>query len=189
MERSNYGQYEHTTGCRPASAAPTVRPQKPDSVIGLSITLFSPKRSNKPFVTLYLLMKVSSMALEAELNYPAIQRRSIENAMNGLLSLYRVNAVTYAPLYWATSSPSTKTLSLDSSSSANASFKASLTATSFTPLGVAYSLRLTRLGNETLGCRDDWVGAVQGREAERRREAGRRRREGTMTRAIDCRIN
>lgn len=45
---------EHTTGCRPASAAPTVRPQKPDSVIGLSMTLFSPNRSSNPFVTLYL---------------------------------------------------------------------------------------------------------------------------------------
>jgi hypothetical protein len=41
-------------GCRPASAAPTVRPAKPDSVMGLSITLFSPKRSRRPLVTLYL---------------------------------------------------------------------------------------------------------------------------------------
>jgi hypothetical protein len=42
-------------GCRPASAAPTVRPAKPDSVMGESITLFSPKRSRRPLVTLYLL--------------------------------------------------------------------------------------------------------------------------------------
>jgi hypothetical protein len=44
----------HTTGCKPARAAPTVRPAKPDSVIGLSITRLSPNRSNRPFVTLYL---------------------------------------------------------------------------------------------------------------------------------------
>jgi hypothetical protein len=41
-----------TMGWRPASAAPTVRPAKPDSVMGESITLFSPKRSRRPFVTL-----------------------------------------------------------------------------------------------------------------------------------------
>ena len=46
--------WSRTTGCKPANAAPTVRPQKPDSVIGLSMTLLSPNRSNKPFVTLYL---------------------------------------------------------------------------------------------------------------------------------------
>ena len=48
-----------TTGCKPANAAPTVRPQKPDSVIGLSMTLLSPNRSSKPFVTLYLFAGVS----------------------------------------------------------------------------------------------------------------------------------
>ena len=42
------------TGCRPASAAPTVRPQKPDSVMGESITRLSPNLSSSPFVTLYL---------------------------------------------------------------------------------------------------------------------------------------
>lgn len=42
------------TGCSPASAAPTVSPQKPDSVIGESITLLSPNLSKRPFVTLYL---------------------------------------------------------------------------------------------------------------------------------------
>jgi len=41
-----------TTGCKPARAAPTVNPQKPDSVIGLSMTLFSPNRSSRPLVTL-----------------------------------------------------------------------------------------------------------------------------------------
>jgi hypothetical protein len=41
-----------TMGCRPASAAPTVRPAKPDSVMGESMTLFSPKRSRRPLVTL-----------------------------------------------------------------------------------------------------------------------------------------
>lgn len=92
---------------------------------------------------------------------------------------------TYAPLYWATSSPSTNTLSLDWSSSARASFRASLTATSFTPLGVAYLLRFAFGGNEAEGCRTVRVGATKGREDARRREAGRRRREVTMARAVD----
>lgn len=48
-----------TTGCKPARAAPTVRPAKPDSVIGLSMTLLSPKRSNNPLVTLYLFGSIS----------------------------------------------------------------------------------------------------------------------------------
>lgn len=87
----------------------------------------------------------------------------------------------YAPLYWATSSPSTNTLSFDASSSARASFKASLTATSFTPLGVAYLLLLFKVvGNEAVGGKTDRGGARKGRECARRREAGRRRREGTM---------
>ena len=51
---SRCGKWEHTTGCKPANAAPTVRPAKPDSVIGLSMTLFSPNRSSSPLVTLYL---------------------------------------------------------------------------------------------------------------------------------------
>lgn len=88
---------------------------------------------------------------------------------------------TYAPLYWATSSPSTNTFSFDSSSSARASFKASLTATSFTPLGVAYLLLFTIVGNEAAGCKTDRVGAMRG---ERRREAGRRRREVIIARAV-----
>ena len=52
---STYGwELECTTGCKPANAAPTVRPANPDSVIGLSMTLFSPNRSRSPLVTLYL---------------------------------------------------------------------------------------------------------------------------------------
>ena len=47
-----------TTGCKPANAAPTVRPAKPDSVIGLSMTLFSPNLSSSPLVTLYLIQHV-----------------------------------------------------------------------------------------------------------------------------------
>jgi hypothetical protein len=43
-----------TTGCNPASAAPIVSPQNPDSVMGLSMTRLSPNLSNRPFVTLYL---------------------------------------------------------------------------------------------------------------------------------------
>lgn len=67
---------------------------------------------------------------------------------------------TYAPLYCATSSPSMKTLSLDSSSSASASFRASLTATSFVPLGVAYLLLLARFGKDATGRRKDLVGVA-----------------------------
>ena len=92
---------------------------------------------------------------------------------------------TYAPLYCATSSPSTNTFSFDSSSSARASFSASLTATSLTPLGVAYLLLFTARGNEVVGCKTDRVGAVKGRECARRREAGRIRREVTMARTAD----
>lgn len=95
-----------------------------------------------------------------------------------------LRASTYAPLYWATSSPSTNTFSFDASSSARASFRASLTATSLTPLGVAYLLLFTTVGNEAAGCKTDLVGGMKGREDARRREAGRRRREATMARAV-----
>ena len=87
----------------------------------------------------------------------------------------------YAPLYWATSSPSTNTLSFDSSSSARASLRASLTASSLTPLGVAYLLLETIVGIEVVGCKMDRVGVMKG---ERRREAGRRRREATMAKTV-----
>ena len=53
-----------TTGCKPANAAPTVRPQKPDSVIGLSMTLLSPNRSSNPFVTLYLFAGISKTSAQ-----------------------------------------------------------------------------------------------------------------------------
>ena len=150
----------HTTGCNPANAAPTVRPAKPDSVMGLSMTLFSPNRSSSPLVTLYLFLGVREVM-------PA-----------------QLRADTYAPLYWATSSPSTNTLSFDASSSARASLRASLTATSFTPLGVAYLLLFAIVGKEAVGCETDRGGAMKGRECARRREAGRRRREVTMARAV-----
>ena len=58
------GLWPRTTGCKPANAAPTVRPQKPDSVIGLSMTLLSPNRSSKPFVTLYLFAGVSKSSAQ-----------------------------------------------------------------------------------------------------------------------------
>lgn len=96
----------------------------------------------------------------------------------------KVRAGTYAPLYWATSSPSTNTFSSDSSSSARASFRASLTATSFTPLGVAYLLLFTVVGNGAMGCMTARVGGMKGRECATRREAGRRRREATMAREL-----
>lgn len=86
---------------------------------------------------------------------------------------------TYAPLYCATSSPSTKTLSFDSSSSASASFNASRTATSLTPLGEAYLLRSTLADNDEVGRKVDLVEAVRG--TENSREVGRRMRESTMT--------
>ena len=90
----------------------------------------------------------------------------------------RVLGDTYAPLYCATSSPSTKTLSFDSSSSASASFNASRTATSLTPLGVAYFLRASLAGNDMADWKAGLVEAVRGLE---RREAGRSKRETTMT--------
>lgn len=68
-------------------------------------------------------------------------------------------------------------MSLDSSSSANASFNASLTATSLTPLGVAYLLRLTMAGNEADVVRDEARRGLEGSN----RETGLRRRETTMT--------
>ena len=92
--------------------------------------------------------------------------------------------MTNAPLYCATSSPSTKTLGSDSSSSANASFRASLTATSLVPLGVAYVLLPVRIGNGKVGWTRDFVGALQDRGVEKKRETGRKRREAIMTREV-----
>jgi len=62
------------------------------------------------------------------------------SASSVLAALDRRNAElfkTHAPLYWATSSPRTKTLSFLSISSAMASFRASLTVISLTPPWVA----------------------------------------------------
>jgi hypothetical protein len=41
------------TGRSPTIAAPTPRPAKPSSVIGVSTTRSSPNRSSSPFDTLY----------------------------------------------------------------------------------------------------------------------------------------
>ena len=40
-----------TIGRKPESAEPTAKPVKPASVIGVSMTLFSPYLSNNPFDT------------------------------------------------------------------------------------------------------------------------------------------
>ena len=72
------------------------------------------------------------------------------------------------------------TLGFASSSSANASLSASLTAISFTPLGVAYCLLLVA-GGAAAKCRK--IGRTEkvvGRE-DSNFDAGRKRREATMT--------
>jgi hypothetical protein len=84
--------------------------------------------------------------------------------------------VAYAPLYCATSSPSTKTLSFCSISSAMASFSASRTVISFCP--DAYPLRATNDGVRA-GARN------AGRKA--RRAAGRRSREAAIV-VVRCRV-
>ncbi len=174
------------TGCRPAKAAPTVKPQKPDSVIGLSMTLFSPKRSNNPLVTLYLriqrdqqydLPSSSHHRLSFRIS-PISRHTSLDGVFAQVRGCLRGKCrSTYAPLYCATSSPNTKTLSFDSSSSANASFSASLTATSLTPLGVAYRLRFTMAGIEAEVGRMEAVRGFEGNN----RATGLIRRETTMT--------
>ena len=88
--------------------------------------------------------------------------------------------VTDAPLYCATSSPSTKTLLFDSSSSANASFNASLTATSLTPLGVAYVRLFVRGDREDAG-RRALEKDVGDREQEQKRKADRTIREAAIS--------
>lgn len=93
---------------------------------------------------------------------------------------------TYAPLYCATSSPSINTFSLPSSSSANASFNASLTVISFVPLGVAYCLELDATGIEAAKGRSAGLRkAVSGLEPERSLDVGRSRWEATMANAVD----
>ena len=184
-----------TTGWRPASAAPTVRPQKPDSVMGLSMTLFSPNRSSRPFVTLYLSGNTSQHIYNA--SQPSHPREHFRFVRRPLYYSGSVQATpdrfshgnkacldrdhTHAPLYCATSSPSTNTLSLASSSSANASFRASLTATSLTPLGVAYCLLFVIAGNEARGWNTGLLEDTIGRFKQTRRDTGRRNRDLTMT--------
>ena len=80
-----------------------------------------------------------------------------------------------------------KTLGLASSSSANASLRASLTITSLTPLGVAYPLILDIAGTETAGVREDLLNAGADRW-ERRRETGRMSREATIAEECHCRL-
>ena len=96
-----------------------------------------------------------------------------------------LTGITDAPLYCATSSPSTKTLLFDSSSSAKASFNASLTANSLTPLGVAYVLLFSRAGDEDAGRRA--LGKDVGdREQDKIREAGREIREAAILKPKGC---
>ncbi len=87
---------------------------------------------------------------------------------------------TYAPLYCATSSPSTNTLSFDSSSSASASLSASRTATSLTPLGEAYLLLGIIDARGVLGLSSCRLGAVKGLRDESKRAVGRSSRAATM---------
>lgn len=80
------------------------------------------------------------------------------------------------PLYCATSSPKTNTFGFDSNSSAKASFNASLTVYSLTPLSFAYPLLCTIAG--TRG--KDWKALLAtGRAAadDTSREAGRKSRD------------
>jgi hypothetical protein len=154
-------------GCRPASAAPTVRPAKPDSVMGESMTLFSPKRSRRPFVTLYLhAVSTSPMTKHCQQLQEVLSKNATTSCLSHSSSSNgQSSGSTYAPLYCATSSPSTNTLSFASISSAMASFRASRTVISFWP--VAYDLRAN--DGVRAGARN------AGRKAARR-EAGRRSR-------------
>ena len=177
------------TGCSPANAAPTVRPQNPDSVIGLSITLLSPNRSRRPFVTLYLLSTCQHAFFElyAPLDVDCIRLQLSVAAASAVWFTTTLQLwcdyfwETHAPLYCATSSPSTKTFGLDSISSAIASFRASLTVISLLPLSEAYVLHLDTAGAETL-----WKVDLGRAEGEERRSwaAGRRRREPTMAACV-----
>lgn len=127
-----------TTGCKPARAAPTANPQKPASVMGVSITRLGPNRSSSPRVTLYL--------------HHIRQHRTARHPAGW----------PYAPLYCATSSPRINTFSLLSNSSARASFKASRTVISLvsvayvrrTPIQGAQAdcLNAGRIGDETRDC-------------------------------------
>jgi len=82
-----------------------------------------------------------------------------------------------------------KTLSFCPNSSARASFRASLTAISFAPLGVAYLLLLTVVGNDAINLRRlDLLRGIMGRGAERQRKAGRRRLEATITSVTEAEL-
>lgn len=78
----------HTTGCSPARAAPTARPQNPCSVIGVSMTLLGPKRSSRPRVTLYLQhQKQSGMRLNWKRNRHGRKGQNIRSiVLRNLLS-------------------------------------------------------------------------------------------------------
>jgi len=80
---------------------------------------------------------------------------------------------TYAPLYCATSSPSTKTLSFASISSAMASFSASRTVISFVAPSDAYLLPTIEGVTGATRKAGRKAGAA-GREADSSREAGRK---------------
>lgn len=82
-------------------------------------------------------------------------------------------AATYAPLYCATSSPSTKTLSFCSISSAIASLRASRTVNSFVPLDDAYP-RLLAIDGMAAVARKVGRNVGAGLEADTRRVAGRK---------------
>ena len=95
------------------------------------------------------------------------------------MSVRRAWAATYAPLYCATSSPSTKTLSFASISSAMASFSASRTVISLAPPSEAYLLA-TRDGVIAAGRNAGRKAGAAEREADSRREAGRRSLEAAI---------
>lgn len=139
-------------GCRPARAAPTAIPQKPASVMGVSITRLGPKRSSRPLVTLYLHGRKVSVGFAST----------------------RTSRVTHAPLYCATSSPRTKVFWLSSNSSAKASFKASRTVTCLVPFSVAYPRR--RIEGAQAVWRRFERRAVEARREENRRAVGRKSR-------------
>ena len=93
-------------------------------------------------MTLYLLLvSTAAPSSDGSTRGPCAVVKSQGRGLAGGASFNcRRKAATHAPLYCATSSPSTNTLSFASSSSASASFNASLTVYSFDPVSVAYFL-------------------------------------------------
>jgi hypothetical protein len=116
----------------------------------------------------------------------SVRHSQFEHFVTRVLDISQVpqkmsQVLTHAPLYCATSSPSTKTLSFPSSSSANASFSASLTVYSLKPLCEAYVLLVKGIDVKARGRADGRAAAVRGfAEAERKRDAGRSTRATTM---------